>query len=92
VAVFTGTTYTDASALDTVIEGDNATTIAQDFFAIYQDGFQQVRVAIVESDGSENGTADFTVTDVFRLTNVNISTVSSLINITSGTDGDIIVQ
>jgi len=78
--VFTGATYT-ASTLDTLVEGLNAAVVTQDFFAIYQDTFGDVRVAIVESDGSETGAgADFTVTDAFIFSDLQIADVSSIIS------------
>jgi len=87
VAIFTGTVYNNAAALDTAVEGLNAATVTQDFFAFYQDGFGNTRMAIVESDGSETGgAADFTVTDVFTFTGVAISSIASLID-----TGDFIV-
>lgn len=79
VAVFSGTTYANAAALDTALEALAAGTVTQDFFAIYQDTFGVIRVAIVESDGAEGG-ADFTVTDAFTLSGLTIATIGTLID------------
>jgi len=80
VAVFTGATYASAAGLDTAIEALDSAVIVQDFFAIYQDTFGSVRVAIVESDGSADSGSDFTVTDAYVLTGITITGVSSLID------------
>ena len=79
IAVFTGTTYANAAALDAAIEGLNSAVVTQDFVAIYQDVFGNVRVAVVESDGSVDSGADFTVTDIVQLTGTTIGSISSLI-------------
>jgi len=85
IAIITGDVYANAAAIDTLAEALAADTATQDFFVIYQDTFGLVRLAIVESDGIENGT-DFTVTDVFKFSGVTLAGISSLIS-----TGDFIV-
>lgn len=86
VAVFTAVTYADAAALEVAIEGLDSAVVTQDFFAIYQDNFGNVRIAIAESDGSADSANDYTVTDAFVLTGVTITGIASLID-----TGDFIV-
>ena len=81
VAVFTGTVYANAAALDTAIEALAANTVTQDFFAFYQNNFGDAVMAIAESDGTETGAAaDYTVTDVFTFSGVGISSIASIIS------------
>jgi len=81
VAIFTGTTH-NATTMDTAVETLAANTVTQDFFAIYQDDFGDVRVAIVESDGVENSGADYTVTEIAVMSDLAIADISSLIDTT----------
>lgn len=81
VAVFTGSVYANAAALDVAIEGLDSAVVVQDFIAVYQDGFGSTRLAVVESDGSADSGADFTVTDFAQLSEVGISSIASTIGI-----------
>ena len=79
VAVFTGATYTNAAALDTAVEALDSAVVLRDFIAVYQDVFGNTRIAVVESDGSADSGADFTVTDIAQLTGTTIGSIASLI-------------
>lgn len=81
VAVFTGTTFANAAGLDTTIEGLNSQIVVQDLVAVYQDGFGNVRLAVVESDGAADNGDDFTVTDFAQLTGTTISDIASTVDI-----------
>ena len=74
-------TYANAAALDTYIETAAANTITLDVTVVYADSFGNVRVAVIESDGSETGAgADFTTTDVAILSNVTLTGIASLLS------------
>jgi len=82
VAIITSQAYADAAAIDTAVTaGLNATIVTQDFVMVYQDTFGNTRMAVVESDGTNDGDAsEYVVTDFAQLTGTSISSVSSLIN------------
>jgi hypothetical protein len=81
VAIFTGTTYANAAALEVAIEGLNSIIVQQDLVAVYQDNFGNVRLAVAESDTVTDSGNDFVVTDFAQLTGVTISAVTSTVDI-----------
>ena len=88
IAIITNTTYADAAAIDTAVTAAlDATAVTQDFVLVYQDTFGNTRMAVVESDGTNDADAsEYVVTDFAQLSGVSISDVSSLIN-----SGDFII-
>ena len=80
VAIFTGVTYADQAAVEVAIEGLNSAIVVEDFYVIYQDNFSNVHIAIAESDGSSDSNNDFVVNDVMKLTGLNITDISTLID------------
>ncbi|MDA8731744.1 DUF4214 domain-containing protein [Luminiphilus sp.] len=80
VAIFTGTVYNNAAALEVAVEALDSAVVTQDFFAFYQDGFGNTRMAIAESDGAVDSGNDFIVTDVYTFTGVTIGSIAGLIS------------
>jgi hypothetical protein len=81
IAIITNTTYAGAAAIDTAVTALNGGIVDQDFVLIYQDTFGNVRLSVVEGDGSNDQAAsEFVVTDIAQLTGTTISAVSTLIN------------
>jgi len=81
VAIFTGATYTQAT-LETAIEGLDSAVVLEDLFAIYQDTFGDVRIAVVESDGATDSGNDFAVNDILVFSDLGIADIATKIDAT----------